>query len=105
MFTQLQYFIRLNFVCMWKTGTGGQAYFDNSHLICLVSVHKPVVRDRLNLKTGWSNGQNERDLAILHSHMRKIKIRQSNNVRLPVPGENVQNILVFIKISFSNRKI
>ena len=80
MFTQLQYFIRLNFVCMWKTGTGGQAYFDNSHLVCLVLVHKPVVRDRLNLKTGWSNGQNERDLAILHSHMRKIKIRQSNNV-------------------------
>ena len=32
------------------SGTGGRTYFDNSRLICLVSVHKPVVRDRLKFK-------------------------------------------------------
>ena len=29
---------------------GGRAYFDNYHLVCLVSVHKPVVRDCLKFK-------------------------------------------------------
>ena len=52
------------------SGTSGRTYFDDSRLVCLVSVHKPMVHDRLKFKTGQSNGQNEqvlRDLAILVS--------------------------------------
>ena len=41
-------------------GTGGRTYFDKSCLVCLVSVHKPVVCDHLKFKTGRSNGQNKR---------------------------------------------
>ena len=53
-------------------GTGGRTYFDNSCLVCLVSVHKPVVRDRLKFKN-WpvkrskraSLARFQRDWAIL----------------------------------------
>ena len=71
-------------------------------LTILVSVNKTVVRGRLKFKTGGrSNGQNERDWAILVSlvsyekkknmlaHLKRYEmgeIRRSNDFRPTVPG-------------------
>ena len=55
-----KYYVETSLWC--KILTGGRTYFDDSRLVCLILVHKPMVCDRLKFKTSRSNGQNEQVL-------------------------------------------